>query len=399
MRDLLPEFLADVARDEALAAAENAIRDASPTKPGGFLTARFWGKARAVERKEDEVSTPTDDERGGDALLTKFLDEASALNHAIDQWRADLGDLRLTHGKACQAASTKALAEVTKQCEDKTKSASTTAARIKTKIDHLARGGTTFETLVHRDCANASSDANAQQRAHQKRVVQTVSLGVRKRFDAVVDDFGNLRVAHRKVREETLRTRHFLKHGNIPDPELLSRATEAEGTGAAERLMDQMVVLAESRTGKKQVTFAIDNYKPKPLELETRVATSNGHRADDGQQQLSVSKKSEPSSSTSLDLARQKKDLALELETGMVQLHTVFLDMAVMIEHQGEGIDSVETHVAQASSLAQRSNVILRSAREYQKQRTRRMRYVCVMVFVVVLIAVSVVISGFRDAM
>ena len=83
----------------------------------------------------------------------------------------------------------------------------------------------------------------------------------------------------------------------------------------------------------------------------------------------------------------------------MVQLHTVFLDMAVMIEHQGEGIDSVETHVAQASSLAQRSNVILRSAREYQKQRTRRMRYVCVMVFVVVLIAVSVVISGFRDAM
>jgi hypothetical protein len=94
-----------------------------------------------------------------------------------------------------------------------------------------------------------------------------------------------------------------------------------------------------------------------------------------------------------------------------------------MIETQGESIDSVETHVARAANFATRSAAALKSARAFQTQRTRRvrivilksqhflpyktdtffylfqMRYACLVVVLIVLVAAAVVASGFRDAM
>ena len=454
MRDLLPEFLADVARDEAgLSGADIATGTGTPAKAGGFSFQTRFPFAFASGKKNLPGSCSTSGEHGSeDALVGKFLDEASCLNAQIDLFKSDLDDLRVTHGDAGTAVSTKAVAEIARACDEKTSQCSEKAALLKAKIDHLARGGDTFPT----DAANRHTQQN--------RVVETVSAGVRKRFaDTVAKyvlrfpnpastfadtrltlsficlSFGNAKLDFQTAREETLKTRYFAKHGGLPDARLVRRALEEEAvTGTAEEMIECFNKTAEAMmagNGAKRET------RPTPLLLlldaaSVGIETSErgvgpvdaGGRVNGvgkhkivGQQQLQSQHPRD--TQAQLDLVRNKRDTALELETGMVQLHSMFLDMAVMIETQGESIDSVETHVARAANFATRSAAALKSARAFQTQRTRRvrivilksqhflpyktdtffylsqMRYACFVVVLIVLVAAAVVASGFRDAM
>ncbi|KAJ1278476.1 hypothetical protein BS78_04G082400 [Paspalum vaginatum] len=56
-----------------------------------------------------------------------------------------------------------------------------------------------------------------------------------------------------------------------------------------------------------------------------------------------------------------------EMERGLRELHQVFLDMAALVEAQGHQLNSIESHVARASSFVHRGAAELETAREYRR--------------------------------
>ncbi|KAF5950318.1 hypothetical protein HYC85_012311 [Camellia sinensis] len=60
-------------------------------------------------------------------------------------------------------------------------------------------------------------------------------------------------------------------------------------------------------------------------------------------------------------------DAVKEIEKNLIELHQVFLDMVALVEPQGQQLNDIKSHVAQANSFVKRGTEQLQEAREYQK--------------------------------
>ncbi|XP_010278416.1 PREDICTED: syntaxin-124-like [Nelumbo nucifera] len=64
---------------------------------------------------------------------------------------------------------------------------------------------------------------------------------------------------------------------------------------------------------------------------------------------------------------QERHDAVKEIEKNLIELHQVFLDMAALVEAQGQQLNDIESHVAHANSFVRRGTEQLTVAREYQK--------------------------------
>ena len=419
MRDLLPEFLEDVARDDAAAQAAEAAGGAGEALRGLLARALSLGQSGS-RRGRDAPRAPRDDR-----LSARFLAEASAATAAIEAWRRDLADLRRTHAAAADAASTRALAETKGALYEKTRRASETSARLRETIDRLERGGETFSTATSTVTPSASttsstvpSDEASDEAFHtHERLVRTVAAGARAKFLDAARAFGAIQADARRRREETLRTRHFARHAGVPAEDAVRRAAEAEAEDVGSAAPGEGAAGGGS-VGSAPTTPA----RPRPLRVETQTETRDGSarvptargatdgpqtdglqtlrdarttRLDDDRSMLS---RSTLSRDDALASEKRKLETAVELERGAHQLRAAFVDMATLADSQGERVDSVEAHVAAAAVAATRGAETLRRAREYQKQRNRRLRRAGFVALVVALAAAAFVAAGFGAA-
>ena len=426
MRDLLPEFLEDVARDDASARATEAAGGAGEA-PRGFL-ARAWSLGKSGSRRGREPKKAPRD----DLLSARFLAEASAVTAAIEAWRRDLADLRRAHAVAADAASTRALAETRRALLEKTTAASETAACLALAVEALERGGETFsfsssdvpfpsDAFSEAEASEAEaaggerpevdsrkkkvSDTNAAMMTpHHERLVRTVAAGVRAKFAAEARAFGDLKTRARRRREEALSTRHFLRHATVPNLDAARRAAEAEAedildasrtsTSRSEPRSEPRVMGNSGRTAgtagsEKRSLFSVpETFDPNRSERSDDVERSNAPRTLHDETRRLSSLETEKTE-------KQRLQLAVELERGAHQLHAAFVDMATLADGQGERVDSVEAHVAAAAVAATRGAEMLNRAREYQKQRNKRLRCAGSIACVVALVAIAVVVAGF----
>ena len=96
-----------------------------------------------------------------------------------------------------------------------------------------------------------------------------------------------------------------------------------------------------------------------------------------------------------LEDARRRRDAVLDVEEGMLQLHQIFLDMATLVEQQGEMLDNIEVHVARSSEYTQAGARALTRAREYQRRSRRKTWIVLGLIFGVVLVVALIALAGF----
>jgi len=420
MRDLLPEFLEDVARDDASARATEAAGGAGEA-PRGFL-ARAWSLGKSGSRRgREQTQAPRDDR-----LSARFLAEASAVTAAIEAWRRDLADLRRAHAAAADAASTRALAETRRALLEKTTAASETAACLASTVDALERGGETFSFFFSEnvpfpsDAAAASaeppSDLHSGKKVsdptrhhptpHHERLVRTVAAGVRAKFAAAARAFGDIKADARRRREEALSTRHFARHATVPNLDAARRAAEAEANDIlddrdASREEPRVSTRDSGRTagtaGPSRLLFSVsETFDPNRGDVRSERAFD---AFDDVEGSCAAPRtlrdETRRQSRQSLEAEKQRLELAVELERGAHQLHAAFVDMATLADGQGERVDSVEAHVATAAVAATRGAEMLKRAREYQKQRNKRLRCAGSIACVVALVAIAVVVAGF----
>ncbi|XP_077228941.1 syntaxin-124-like [Tasmannia lanceolata] len=64
---------------------------------------------------------------------------------------------------------------------------------------------------------------------------------------------------------------------------------------------------------------------------------------------------------------QERHDAVKEIEKNLLDLHQVFLDMAALVEAQGQHLNDIESNVAHANSFVRRGTEQLQTAKEYQK--------------------------------
>lgn len=89
-----------------------------------------------------------------------------------------------------------------------------------------------------------------------------------------------------------------------------------------------------------------------------------------------------------------RHDAAKEIERSLLELHQVFLDMAVMVEAQGEQMDNIEHHVINASNYVQDGNKNLKKAKDYQRGSRKCMCIGIIALLVIILLIVIPIIAS-----
>ncbi|KAH1070972.1 hypothetical protein GLYMA_03G202800v4 [Glycine max] len=84
---------------------------------------------------------------------------------------------------------------------------------------------------------------------------------------------------------------------------------------------------------------------------------------------------------------RERHGTMKEIERSLHELHQVFMDMAVLIQHQGEHLDDIESHVELANSFVSKGVQHLQVVRNHQKN-TRNFTCFAVLLFIIVLVII-----------
>ncbi|KAL0124375.1 hypothetical protein PUN28_006300 [Cardiocondyla obscurior] len=94
---------------------------------------------------------------------------------------------------------------------------------------------------------------------------------------------------------------------------------------------------------------------------------------------------------TLADIEARHADI-IKLENSIRELHDMFMDMAMLVESQGEMIDRIEYHVEHAVDYVQTATQDTKKALKYQSKARRKMILIiiCVLITTVILVAIVV---------
>lgn len=90
-------------------------------------------------------------------------------------------------------------------------------------------------------------------------------------------------------------------------------------------------------------------------------------------------------------IENRHKDI-IRLEQSIQELHQLFLDLAILVEAQGELIDQIEYNVSQAASYTKEAAKQLADANKYQKRSRKKM--CCIIVILLIVFAVLAGLGG-----
>ncbi|GAB4830931.1 hypothetical protein Ancab_004959 [Ancistrocladus abbreviatus] len=177
---------------------------------------------------------------------------------------------------------------------------------IKGKLEVLERSNATSRNVP--GCGPGSSC---------DRTRTSVVGGLGKKLKDMMDDFQSLRAKMQEEYKETVERRYFTITGEKAD----------------EATIENLIASGES-----------ENFLQKAIQEQGR-----------GQIMDTISE------------IQERHDAVKDIEKNLIELHQVFLDMAALVEAQGQQLNNIESHVAHASSFVRRGTEQLQEAREHQK--------------------------------
>ncbi|KAF7458388.1 syntaxin protein [Cryptosporidium felis] len=94
-----------------------------------------------------------------------------------------------------------------------------------------------------------------------------------------------------------------------------------------------------------------------------------------------------------LDLQDRYRDIR-KLEKSVEELQQLFIELASLINVQGEMLDQIEFSVSTAKDYTERADLELISARKYQKKAQKKMFWIVVCIFILILVVFLPIIIG-----
>lgn len=91
-----------------------------------------------------------------------------------------------------------------------------------------------------------------------------------------------------------------------------------------------------------------------------------------------------------LEEIQERHDAAKEIEKKLLDLHQIYLDMAVLVEAQGELLDNIESQVTNAVDHVQTGTTALQNAKKLQRNSRK---WTCIAIIILLLIGAVIVLG------
>ncbi|KAF9661146.1 hypothetical protein SADUNF_Sadunf19G0037400 [Salix dunnii] len=264
-----------------------------------------------------------------DSNLGQFLEEAEDVKKEMGSIREILDQLQEANEESKSLHKPEALKSVRNKINADIVNGLKKARSIKTRLEEMDRANAANRRL---------SGYKEGTPIYRTRIA--VTNGLRKKLKELMMDFQSLRQKMMIEYKDTVGRRYFTVTGEYPDEEVIDKII-SDGNGGEEFLKR-----AIQEHGKGKV-------------LETVVEIQGRH------------------------------DAAKEIEKSLLELHQVFLDMAVMVEAQGEQMDDIEHHVLNASHYVKDGAKELKSAKDHQ---TSSRKWMCIGIILLLIIILVIVI-------
>ncbi|KAL7144884.1 hypothetical protein ABFS83_07G041400 [Erythranthe nasuta] len=180
------------------------------------------------------------------------------------------------------------------------------------------------------------------------RTRTAVTNGLRKKLKELMMDFQGLRQRMMSEYKETVGRRYFTVTGENPDDEVIEKIISGGDGNGGEEFLSRAI----QEHGRGKV-------------IETVVEIQDRH------------------------------DAAKEIEKSLLELHQIFMDMAVMVEAQGEQMDDIEHHVMNAAQYVGDGTKSLKVAKEHQKSSRRCLCIGIILLLVLIIIVIIPIATSF----
>ncbi|CAL9246662.1 unnamed protein product [Arabidopsis halleri] len=265
--------------------------------------------------------------KGGNNL-DKFYLDVEVVNEDLKELDRLRRNLQSSHEQSKTLHNAMAVKELMLKMDADVTAALKTARRVQGNLEALDRANEVNRSLPESG-PGSSSD--------RQRI--SVVNGLRKKLKDDMENFNRVRETITEEYKETIGRRYFTVTGEYPD----------------EATVDRLISTGESET-----------FLQKAIQEQGR-----GRILD------------------TINEIQERHDAVKDIEKSLNELHQVFLDMAVLVEHQGAQLDDIEGNVKRANSLVRSGADRLVKARFYQKN-TRK--WTCFAILLLLIIVVLVVL-------
>ncbi|GMI93384.1 syntaxin of plants 124 [Hibiscus trionum] len=235
----------------------------------------------------------------------------------------------------------KALQEANKECKTahNAKMVKQLRSRMDTDVEQvlkrvkLIKGK--LEGLERSNAASRNTPGNGPGSSMDRTRTSVVS-GLGKKLKDMMDDFQALRAMMQAEYKETVERRYFTITGEKPDEETIENLISS---GESESFLQRAI----QEQGRGQIMDTISEIQ-------------------------------------------ERHDAVKEIEKNLIELHQIFLDMAALVEAQGQQLNDIERNVAHASSFVRRGTEQLEEAREQQKSSRKWMCWAIIAAIVLIIV-------------
>ncbi|KAI3965102.1 hypothetical protein MKX01_014033 [Papaver californicum] len=272
-----------------------------------------------------------------DPNFNEFLAEAEKVKEEMSLIRDILGTIQEAHEESKSLHKSDSLKAVRHRINSDILNVLKKAKIIRSRIEDLDRA-----TIANRRLSGYAAGTPLD------RARTSVTNGLRQKLKALMMDFQDLRQKIMAEHKDTVGRRYFTVTGEYPEEEVIEKIISNNGG-------EDFLQKAVQEHGKGKV-------------LETVVEIKDRHEA------------------------------AKEIEKSLLELHQVFLDMAVMVEAQGDQIDNIEHHVTNAAQYVKDGSKNLHSAKAYQRSSRRCMCIGLILLLILILVIVIPIATSFRSS-
>ncbi|KAL8104983.1 syntaxin-related protein KNOLLE-like [Apium graveolens] len=273
-----------------------------------------------------------------DQNLTSFLSEAEAVKTEMNTIREILNQLQQSSEESKLLHKPEALKSIRNKINSNIVLVLKKAKSIRVQLEDMDRSNAANRRL-----------SGCKEGTPVDRTRSAVTNGLRKKLKELMMDFQGLRQRMMTEYKDSVGRQYYTVTGEYPDEDVIE------------------TIISEEDGGEKFLAKAIQEHGRGKV-LETVVEIQDRH------------------------------DAAKEIEKSLLELHQVFLDMAVMVEAQGEQMDDIEHHVMNAAQYVSDGSKNLKTAKVYQKSSRRCMCIGIILLLILILVIVIPIATSFSKS-
>ncbi|XP_043702362.1 syntaxin-132-like [Telopea speciosissima] len=265
----------------------------------------------------------------GDLGLDNFFKQIQTIEKEIDKLNKLLKKLQSANEESKSVMKAASMKAIKQRMEKDLDEVGKIARLVKSKIEQLDK-----DNMANRQKPGCGKGTGVD----RSRMATTIAL--KKKFKDKMSEFQTLRENIHQENREVVERRVFTVTGKRADEETIDRLIE---TGDSEQIFQKAI----QEQGRGQIMDTV-------AEIQER------------------------------------HDAVRELERKLLELQQIFLDMAVLVEAQGDLLDNIETQVSTAVDHVQSGNTVLQKAKKLQRNSRK---WMCIAI-IILLIIVAVIVVG-----